>query len=196
MGREERHLHQKDSLPSQNLHRADTETHVFGYWVTSCAWMSVVYQGRFWRVHHLKVARRSVGGQRMRWNDLLLRDLRNCNLDGVWRILAQDRIEWKNKLWTATQEVNFKKEEQEQYRKDEQKRRRETRQMASEFALHCSSDGCGFTAVNHVGLVNHQRQKHGQYLTSQCQYCHQTFSQQGLHNHERFCCQRTSTPLI
>ena len=26
--------------------------------------------------------RRSVGGQRMRWNDLVLRDLRNCNLDG------------------------------------------------------------------------------------------------------------------
>ena len=29
----------------------------------------------------------------MRWNDLVLRDLRNCNLDGVWRILAEDRNE-------------------------------------------------------------------------------------------------------
>ncbi|XP_062513101.1 uncharacterized protein LOC134188909 [Corticium candelabrum] len=27
--------------------------------------------------------RRLVGGQRMRWNDLVLRDLRNCNLNGV-----------------------------------------------------------------------------------------------------------------
>ena len=36
--------------------------------------------------------RRLVGGQRMRWNDLELRDLRNCNLDGVWKILAQDRM--------------------------------------------------------------------------------------------------------
>ena len=119
--------------------------------------------------------RHSVGGQRMRWNDLVLRDLRNCNLDGVWRVLAEDRNEWRNQIWAATQEVNFKKEEQEKYRKDEQKRRREARQTTSEFALHCSSDGCGFTAVNHAGLVNHQRQKHGQSLTSQCQYCHQTF---------------------
>ena len=36
--------------------------------------------------------RRSVGGQRMRWDGLVLRDLRNCNLDGVWRILAEDRM--------------------------------------------------------------------------------------------------------
>ena len=137
--------------------------------------------------------RRSVGGQRMRWNDLVLR---NCNLDGVCRILAEDRNEWRNQIWAATQEVNFKKEEPEKYRKDKQKRRRKARQTTSEFALHCSFDSCGFTAVNYAGLVNHQRQKHGQSLTSQCQYCHKTFRQQGLHNHERFCCQRTSTPLI
>ena len=123
--------------------------------------------------------RRSVGGQRMRWNDL-----------------AEDRNEWRNQIWAATQKVNFKKEEQEKYRKDEQKHRHEARQTTSEFVLHCSFDGCGFTAVNHAGLVNHQRQKHGQSLTSQCQYCHQTFRQQGLHNHERFRCQRTSTPPI
>ncbi|XP_062498912.1 uncharacterized protein LOC134176248 [Corticium candelabrum] len=129
--------------------------------------------------------RRSVGGQRMRWNDLVLRDLRNCNLDGVWRILSEDRNEWRNQIWAATQELNFKKEEQEKYRKNEQKRCCEAKQTISEFALHCSFDGCGFTAVNHAGVVNHQRQKHGQSLNSQCQYCHQTFSQQGLHNHDR-----------
>ena len=95
----------------------------------------------------------------MRWKDLVLSDLKNCNLDGVWRILAEDRNEWRNQIWAATQEVNFKKEEQEKYRKYEQKCRHEARQTASEFALHCSSDGCAFTAVNHAGLVNHQRQK-------------------------------------
>ena len=70
----------------------------------------------------------------MRWNDLVLRDLKNFNLDGVWRILAEDRNEWRNQIWAATQKVNFKKEEQEKYRKDEQKRRREARQRTSEFA--------------------------------------------------------------
>ena len=54
--------------------------------------------------------RRSVGGQGMRWNDLVLCDLRNCNLDEVWMILAEDRNEWRNQIWAATQEVNFKKE--------------------------------------------------------------------------------------
>ena len=49
----------------------------------------------------------------MRWNDLVLRNLRNCNLDGAWRILAEDRNEWRNQIWASTQEVNFKKEEQE-----------------------------------------------------------------------------------
>ena len=46
----------------------------------------------------------------MRWNNLVLRDLRNYNLDGVLRIVAHDRNEWRNKIWAATQEVNFKKE--------------------------------------------------------------------------------------
>ena len=48
----------------------------------------------------------------MRWNDLVLRDLRNCKLEKDWRILAQYRREWRNKIWAATREVNFKKEHQ------------------------------------------------------------------------------------
>ena len=62
--------------------------------------------------------RRSVEGQKMRWNDLILKDLRTCNLDGVLRILAEDRNEWRNQIWAATQKVNFKKEEQKKYRKN------------------------------------------------------------------------------
>ena len=50
-------------------------------------------------------------------------------------------------------------------RKNKQKRRCETRQTTLKFDIHCSLDDCGFTAVNHAGLVNHQRQTHGQSLT-------------------------------
>ena len=37
-------------------------------------------------------------------------------------------------------------------RKDEQKRRREARQTTSEFALHCSSDGCGLLLETMLAL--------------------------------------------
>ena len=131
--------------------------------------------------------RRSAGGQRMRWNDQVLRDLRDCNLDDKWKILTQDRSEWRQKVWTETGHLNDTKEAEEKTRKDEQKRRREARQTSSDLALRCTEEGCGFIALNHAGLVNHQRQTHGPSSTGQCQFCHQTFKLQGLHNHERFC---------
>ena len=131
--------------------------------------------------------RRSAGGQRMRWNDQVLRDLRDCNLDDKWKILTQDRSEWRQKVWTETGHLNDTKEAGEKTRKDEQKRRREARQTSSDLALRCTEEGCGFIALNHASLVNYQRQTHGLSSTGQCQFCHQTFKLQGLHNHERFC---------
>ena len=101
--------------------------------------------------------RRSAGGQRMRWNDQMLRDLRSCNLEDNWRALAQERSEWRREIWSETNHLNVTKEAEEKYRKDEQKRRR------------------------------------GPSSTGHCQFCHQSFSRQGLHNHERFCNQRTTT---
>ena len=137
--------------------------------------------------------RRSAGGQRMRWNDQVMRDLRSCNLEDNWRTLAQERSEWRRKIWSETNHLNVTKEAEEKYRKDEQKRRREARQATSDLALRCTEKGCVFTVLNHPGLVNHQRQKHGPSSTGHCQFCHQSFSRQGLHNHERFCIQRTTT---
>ena len=139
--------------------------------------------------------RRAVRGQKMRWNDQVMRDLRSCNLEDNWRTLAQDRSEWRKRVWSMTSHLNDTKEAGEKHRKDEQKRRREARQTTSDLALHCAEEGCGFTALNHAGLVNHQRQKHGPSSTGQCQFCHQIFNRQGLHNHERFCHQRTTTPI-
>ena len=36
--------------------------------------------------------RRSMGGQKLRWNDLVQRDLRNCHLEEDWRTVAQNRM--------------------------------------------------------------------------------------------------------
>ena len=124
-----------------------------------------------------------------------MRDLRSCDLNDDWRTIAQDRSEWRSKIRAATQKLNITKEAQEKGLKDEQKRRHEARQSTSILALHCNMEGCGFKAINHADFVNHQRQKHEQSLTGQCQSCLQTFNRQGLHNHERFCHQRMHTPL-
>ena len=70
-------------------------------------------------------------------------------------------------MWTATQDINTRKEAEEKDRKDEQKRRHEARQSTSNLDLLCNIESCGFTALNHAGLVNHQRQKHSQSLTAQ-----------------------------
>ena len=43
----------------------------------------------------LPFGRRSVGGQKCRWNDLLLRDLRKIGLGDDWKSKAMDRNEWK-----------------------------------------------------------------------------------------------------
>ena len=126
----------------------------------------------------------SAGGQKLQWNDLVLRDLQRCNLDGEWRTLTQDRSEWRNRVRIGTSNLNQQKEADEKHCKDEQKRRREARYTTSVLALHCNEVGCGFTTLTQAGLVNHQRQKHGPSLTDQCKFCHQTFNRQGLHNHE------------
>ena len=129
--------------------------------------------------------RRSAEGQKMRWNDQLLRDLRSCK--DTWKTLTQDWSEWRKKIWSETSHLNDTKEAGEKHHKDEQKRCRETRQTTSNLALCCTEEGCGFIALNHAGLVNHQRQKHSPYSNGQCHFCHQTFNQQSLHNHEHFC---------
>ena len=129
--------------------------------------------------------RRPAGGQKMRWNDQVLRDLRSCNLKDNWKTLTQDQNEWRRKIWTETSHLNDTKEAGQKHHKDEQKHRRKIRQTTSNLALRCTEEGCGFIALNHSGLVNHQRQKHGPSLTGQCQF--QTFNRHGLHNHERFC---------
>ena len=37
---------------------------------------------------------RAAGGQKYRWNDLVVKDLKRCGMDEDWRVVAQDRRAW------------------------------------------------------------------------------------------------------
>ena len=137
--------------------------------------------------------KRSVGGQKRRWNDIVANDLKQCNLSGFWREEAQERGSWRATIKLSIELLNKQAEEIEKDRKDVRKRRREQRLIDSENALCCCHPGCSFQALNKAGLINHQRQRHSNISRIQCQYCHQTFYQQGLHNHQRACPARNSS---
>ena len=138
----------------------------------------------------LPSGKRSAGGQKCRWNDLLARDLKRVGLGEDWRSSALDRRGWRRTIVERLEEVNNTDEVLEKQRKDDRRRRREGRQMASEVALHCGRPGCSFVALTSAGLANHTHQKHQQPQSSQCPHCHRTFKQQGLANHQRFCATR------
>ena len=133
--------------------------------------------------------KRAVGGQKLRWVDVVMRDLKKCKLDHKWMHVAQDRDKWSFIVETAVTELNEEAEEMEKMKKDKRKERRERKQLADQTDLLCNHPGCSFTAHNKAGLVNHQRQKHGaaaqKFLT--CQHCQRNFCLQGFNNHVKFC---------
>ena len=131
--------------------------------------------------------KRHPGGQKLRWNDLLLRDLRRCGMESDWRECASNRPEWRCSVKQSVRALNNLEEQEEKRRKDFRKRRREERQRQAESALHCDFLGCTFIAANKAGLVNHTRQKHTQAQFKLCQYCSCSVGVQGHHNHERYC---------
>ena len=124
--------------------------------------------------------KRAPGGQKLRWNDLVTRDLRACGLLDSWRELAQDRDEWRRKVKEVFEGVNKNAESDEKACKDMKKRRREDRLAATTSTLRCDHPGCSFIATTNAGITNHKRQKHQQLVEASCRYCHQTFNVQGL----------------
>ena len=52
---------------------------------------------------------------------IVLRDLRDCKVERVWKIQPRVRNGYSNNIWTTTHEVNFKKEEKLEDRNDEQR---------------------------------------------------------------------------
>ena len=103
---------------------------------------------------------RTAGGQKLRWNDMVLWDLRSCALDDNWRDMAQNHPLWQRVIKRSVRSLNRSSELEEKRRKNERKHRREQRQMDAEAALRCDHPGCTFVAVNCAGLANHKRQKH------------------------------------
>ena len=131
--------------------------------------------------------KRSAGGQRLRWSDVVTRDLTRCGLDQCWREKALERDSWRQDIAVKTEKLNAEDEKEEQHRKDEKRRRRVESQVQSEAALACDWPGCTFQAANRSGLINHQRQSHSTPQLTPCPYCGREISHQGLHNHKRFC---------
>ena len=86
--------------------------------------------------------KRSAGGQRLRWSDVVTRDLTRCGLDQCWREKALERDSWRQDIAVRTEKLNAEDEKEEQHRKDEKRRRRVESQMQSEAALACDWPGC------------------------------------------------------
>ena len=71
------------------------------------------------------VGKRSAGGQKKRWNDVILADLKECDLLPDWREVAHERGAWRSLVKEAAAELNRSLEVSETQRKDERKQRRE-----------------------------------------------------------------------
>ena len=70
---------------------------------------------------------RAVGGQKCRWNDLVVRDLRRCGVEEDWRDVALERRAWQCVVREGAVELNEHDENEEVKQKDERRRRRKNR---------------------------------------------------------------------
>ena len=132
----------------------------------------------------------SVSGQKRRWNDELVRDLKKCEVYSNWREQAQDRSTWRGWINAAAEDANEELEAKEQSKKDELKQRRQTschEQIQSGW--RCREHGCQFVGRSKTGLVNHIRQKHSRVAQIQrrCSHCGKLFQKQSFTMHEKFC---------
>ena len=68
---------------------------------------------------------RSVGGQKRQWNDVIVGDLKKCEMSLNWCKLAQNCSIWRGWTKPAAEDVNEEMEIVEQSKKHELKQRRE-----------------------------------------------------------------------
>ena len=84
----------------------------------------------------LPEGRRRAGGQKLRWNDLVSRDLQKCGLSDDWRDMALDHVAWQHVVRELTARVNEEDELKENQAKDEKKKRRENRQITKKARMY------------------------------------------------------------
>ena len=101
--------------------------------------------------------KRSMGGQRRRWNDLVMSDLKKCNMLADWREVAQERAAWRGVVKMMTGKLNDQLEAAEKERKDERKMRREGGIQPASTEWKCEESGCAFVGQTKAGLVNPTR---------------------------------------
>ena len=88
--------------------------------------------------------KRAPGGQKLRWNDVVMQDLKKGELLSEWRQVARDRREWRGTVAAIVEDLNNESEESEKQRKDERKKRREEAVMPSS-TWACDLSNCTFT---------------------------------------------------
>ena len=148
--------------------------------------MIVAFLKSCWWVHLLAAVGVQVC-QRRRWNDIVSRDLRECELQEDWYELAQNRRGWRCLVHEGAELLNQRQEQEEIKRKDEMKARQDRRLHEVVEALKCPFPNCSFAAATTAGLTNHHRQKHQLAKFAQCIHCGKSFHQQGIYNHQKFC---------
>ena len=135
--------------------------------------------------------KRAMGKQKLRWCDVIMSDLKRCEILDGWISMALDRKMWKGMIYACGDELNDELEAMDHSKKDKEKLRRENEasfQVGVCDIWRCEASGCGFVARSKAGLVNHKRQKHlAIYQQDQhCLLCGCVFKRQGLQNHVRF----------
>ena len=83
--------------------------------------------------------RRSLSGQKRRWCNVLMSDMKWCDLWDNWRKIVQDKGAWKCMVMEAAANLNENKEAHKKEKKDEKKRRALNQQHGTRSAK--SQDG-------------------------------------------------------
>ena len=92
------------------------------------------------------------GGQKLRWNDVVSKDLKKGELLSDWRQIAKDRREWKSFVNALVEDMNVNSEVLEKQQKDEQKKRQEEVALLG-FQWPCGIRGCAFNAQSKLALL-------------------------------------------